>query len=449
MRAVAQQVVHDDRVEGKIVRHLDVDRPLESVAGVGAGGPLVVANSHRLLDGDRLVGERVARRSRIHDRQRVADIAWLPAAGCVDGVRGAAEGARARVQNRRGFRVDARNVEVERGRGVLAAGTHHVPEVDGQRPARATSRLSDAPEGHRGRVREQVLDIVGERVSDGEVGHGLAGRHGNGDRVCVREVGPGCGLGLGGVAGLLDLDDRGRDVGCGRRGSNDARVGGMVIDRRRPELVAASGGDGLRGSRVRETAQMRRDVNHGIRLTRRERPERQPDHDISGSIDEAAHLDREAGGLHRVRVGDAAARRGEDGVGDGRAQVRDGPGRVDRQPVVQIGAHRQVEIDVRSVSGVGWGRVLKRDVEGDVLADEWGGWHAHQADERQRRGIYLRTRKAGHDAQGRGDERRQQRGQESDANPARSPARSPTRSHDHDLDSIRSKARRDSGPSAG
>ena len=64
-RAVAEQVVHHDVVQGEVVRDLDRERPLQLVAGADRTRRLAIGHplADGLLDRDRLVGEGVRGRA--------------------------------------------------------------------------------------------------------------------------------------------------------------------------------------------------------------------------------------------------------------------------------------------------------------------------------------------------------------------------------------------------
>ena len=330
--------------------------------------------------------------------------------GCADVVFGGVEGARIRRQYGSrgndgvagGPSVHERHVEVERNRGIVAAGAEDRVKLGGQLAARHTRRRLGQCRRRRRGIGGDVLDRVGQGVGDDQVGDRLAGSDRHVERVGAGEVGAGGGLVFRPVIGLGDADDRRRHGGRGGI-AQDARIRGGVVQWVGTELEAATGADGEVGSLCRVVAELRGDVDRRGRLARCERTERQPQNDVRLTDLEIAHLDGRSGCLDGVRMDDAAVRVSREACGgDGDGQV----GRArERQSVVVAGeavrAERQTQIDVRPIACVPAQPVHERDIEGDGLADQRLGRHVVQRHMRHGRPRLS----AGHPHEGREDRR--------------------------------------------
>ena len=167
-RAVTQEVVHRDAVQGEVVRDLDLHRPLQLVAGADGAAPDL---DHGLLDRDRLVGEGVRDRSRGDGGRGIVGIYGYPVRRCGGAVDGRVERALISRQDGVAAPVQARDIEVEDERGVDVTRACEPAKVARQNPARR-GRV-DGPAGRARRRRRSgcgdpdELEGVRESVCDG------------------------------------------------------------------------------------------------------------------------------------------------------------------------------------------------------------------------------------------------------------------------------------------
>ena len=402
---VAEDVLDHDGTEGEEVADLEVNRVLELVAGGVAVAAGVVDVGDGLLDGDGLLAEGVVDGGGVagdEDGRLVAGVDRLPLRldrGVVGGRRvvagdGVVSGGAGRVVDRHEHvERDGRGRRVGPGPEDGVVQPHDQVVVRGGVRAAGGRRLQHREVGRAvdGEV-AGVLEAVRQQVREGQVADGLAGGEERLDAVLPHEVGAGGGLVLGADVDLPHLDQLrphgGLDdprVAVGLRVAEDAGVGGRVVQRVGPVPEAGPRGDlqlRLRGAGVvgvREVAQLRGDVDVQLRLSGRERAERQL-HDDQLVARPARHLKRVAGGVDGVRVVDgagagAAVRERQRRHAEGRPEV----GRAgDGEAVGGVGAVRAVgpvagdqQVDERAVAGVpGGAGVLERRGEGEGFADE-------------------------------------------------------------------------------